>query len=101
MRSPSSSFRSPGRCWPRGRPVRAVHFTELRARIDGLRRRSGLAAYRWTDPALGAGVTPVRLAHLLDLRAALAEAYASAGRAVPRWSDAAPVAGATRSGRLT
>ncbi len=84
-------------------PVRAVHFTELRGRIDGLRRRSGLAAYRWTDPALRAGVTPVRLAHLLDLRAALAGAYASAGRPVPRWSDAAPVGDATpiRAAHLT
>jgi len=84
-------------------PVRAVHFTELRARIDGLRRRSGLAAYRWTDPSLRAGVTPVRLAHLLDLREALGAAYAAAGRRCPRWSDATPVGGATpiRAAHLT
>ena len=84
-------------------PVRAIHFTELRARIDGLRRQSGLAAYRWTDPVLRAGVTPVRLAHLLDLREALAAAYAAAGRSVPRWSDSAPAGGATpiRAAHLT
>ena len=74
-------------------PVRAVHFTELRAHIDSLRRTAGLTPFRWVDPELRAGVTPVRLAHLLDLRAALTEAYAAAGRAVPRWTDASPAAG--------
>ena len=76
-------------------PVRAVHFTELRARIDVLRRETGLRAFRWTGPELQAGVTPVRLAHLLELRSALAAAYAAAGQAEPRWTDAAPVSGAT------
>ena len=59
-------------------PVRAVHFTELRARIDVLRQEAGLAPFAWTGPALRAGVTPVRLTHLLELRAAVAAAYASA-----------------------
>ena len=71
-------------------PVRAVHFTELRSRIDGLRVRGGLPEYGWTDPVLTAGVTPVRLAHLLDLRSALAAAYSAAGRASPSWTDASP-----------
>ena len=76
-------------------PVKAVHFRELRTRIDALRRMVGLAAYTWTDPVLTVGVTPVRLAHLLELREALAAAYARAGRAVPGWTDAGPVAGTT------
>ena len=76
-------------------PVRAVHFTELRARIDALRTREGLAEYGWTDPVLRAGVTPARLLHLLELRWALAGAYEAAGRAAPRWTDVAPAAGAT------
>ena len=76
-------------------PVRAVHFTELRARIDVLRQEAGLAPFAWTDPALRAGVTPVRLTHLLELRAAVAAAYASSGRPAPRWTDAAPSAGTT------
>ena len=76
-------------------PVKAVHFTELRARIDVLRREAGLAPFPWTDRVLTAGVTPVRLAHLLELRSALGEAYAEAGRSAPRWTDAAPVGGAT------
>ena len=76
-------------------PVRAIHFLELRTRIDALRRAAGLAPFGWTDPALRARVTPVRLVHLLELRSALAGAYAAAGRAAPRWTDAAPVAGTT------
>ena len=76
-------------------PVRAVHFTELRLRIDILRREAGLASFPWTDPELRAGVTAVKLAHLLEFREALSEAYASAGRSVPRWTDASPAAGST------
>ena len=76
-------------------PVRAVHFAELRARIDVLRREAGLAPFAWTDRVLTAGVTPVRLAHLLELREALDAAYAAAGRSAPRWTDAAPAGGAT------
>ena len=76
-------------------PVKAVHFTELRARIDVLRREARLAPISWTDRVLTAGVTPVRLAHLLELREALGEAYAAAGRSAPRWTDASPAGGAT------
>ena len=84
-------------------PVRAVHFTELRAHIDALREAAGLGRFRWTDPVLRAGVTPVRLVHLLELREALGAAYTAAGRAAPRWTDAAPTAGTTpiRAAHLT
>ena len=76
-------------------PVRARHFTELRARIDALREASGLGLFRWTDPVLRAGATPIRLVHLTELRSALAAAYSAAGRSVPRWTDPVPVAGST------
>ena len=36
-------------------PVRAVHFTELRARIDALREEAGLGRFRWTDPVAAGG----------------------------------------------
>ena len=75
--------------------VRAIHFTELRERIDALREAAGLGRQRWTDPVLRAGTTQVRLVHLLELRAALAAVYEAAGRSVPRWTDATPVAGTT------
>ena len=76
-------------------PLKAVHFTELRSRIDGVRVAAGLARFAWTDPVLRPGVTRVRLVHLLELRSALVEAYRAAGRAVPFWTDAAPPAGTT------
>ena len=84
-------------------PVRAVHFMELRARIDLLREAAGLGRQRWTDPVLRAGVTPVRLVHLTELRSALEAAYRAAGRPVPRWTDAAPARGRTpiRAAHLT
>ena len=62
-------------------------FTELRTRIDALRRDVGLEAFPWTDGVLTAGVTPVRLVHLLELRE-------SAGRGVCGIDD-------PRSGRCT
>ena len=71
-------------------PIRAIHFTELRTRIDALRRAAGLTAFSWTDPALTAGVTPVRLTHLLELRQALAEAHEAEGRGRPQWTDVSP-----------
>ena len=70
-------------------PIKAIHFTELRMRIDVLRSATGLARFPWMDPILRAGATPVRLAHLLELRSALAEAYTAAGRAAPGWTAAA------------
>ena len=84
-------------------PMKAVHFTELRVRIDALRQAAGLARLAWTDAVLTARVTPVRLVHLLELRQALAEAYAAAGRAAPGWTDATPGpgGGGRRSGRRT
>ncbi len=77
-------------------PVRVVHFTELRERINALRAANGLGRFGWTDPVLRAGVTPVRLTHLTELRSALAGAYLAARRPVPRWTDPAPVRGTTR-----
>ena len=76
-------------------PVRAVHFTELRTRIDALRRGVGLGPFPWTDAVLIPGETPVRLSHLLELRSALAPVYAAAGRTAPGWTDAAPSVGTT------
>ena len=76
-------------------PVKAVHFTELRARIDALRRVVGLQAFSWTDTVLRPGVTSVKLVHLRELREALGAAYAAVGRVEPGWTDPAPTAGST------
>ena len=92
-RPPASFIDDPIR--PGETPIRAVHFTELRSRIDGLRQAAGLAPFAWTDPVLWAGATPVRFVHLLELRQALGAAYQAAGRPPPPWTDAAPAAGST------
>ena len=75
--------------------VKAIHFTELRSRIEWLRQAAGLQRFTWTDPVLTVGATRIGLVHLLDLRAALAEAFTGTSRAVPDWTDPAPVAGTT------
>ena len=76
-------------------PVKAIHFLELRARIDALRARFGRPAFGWTDAVLTPGATPVRRVHLTELRAALAAAYSAAGHAAPVYTDPVVTGGAT------
>ena len=76
-------------------PVKAVHFRELRTRIDALRTGAGLPAFAWTDRALTPGVTAVRRVHLTELRTALDAAYAAAGQPSPAYTDAAIRPGTT------
>jgi hypothetical protein len=77
-----------------GHIVKALHFTELRERIDALRSNHGLPAFGWTDPHLVAGMTP-RAQHLHDLRTALRQAYIAAGATFPTLSDLTITSGAT------
>ena len=63
-------------------PVKAIHFTELRTRIDAVRAAVGLGRFAWTDSRLVVGITPVRGAHVSELRTALAQAYNAAGRTI-------------------
>ena len=67
--------------------VRAVHFTELRAAIDTLRSRQGIAAFGWTAPSLAAGVTTIKQAHLVELRSAVSAVYAARALSAPAWTD--------------
>ena len=67
--------------------IKAVHVTELRARIDALRLQLSLTAVVWTDPVLRPGITPVRAAHMTDLRAALSEVYDAVGSAGPIFTN--------------
>ncbi len=70
-----------------GSTIRAVHITELRARIDAQRIRFGLQAFAWTDASLSTGSTPVRAIHITELRTALQQAYSAGGFAVPVFTD--------------
>ena len=70
-----------------GAVIKAVHFSELRERIDILRVTHALAPYAWTDPVLLPGVTAVKASHLTDLRVALQQAYTAAGQALPRFGE--------------
>jgi hypothetical protein len=63
--------------------VKAVHFVELRSRIDTLRMREGLQTFAWTDPTLTPGATAIRRIHVTELRTALEALYVAAGRARP------------------
>ena len=83
-------------------PIRAVHFTELRTRINELSTGCGGAAFAFTDAGLMAGETPVRAVHVIELRAALDRAYDARGGSRPTWSDPAPARGsAIRARHLT
>ena len=73
--------------------IRAVHFTELRARIDDLRTRYALGAFTWTDTiAVG---TPIRAVHVSELRTALGAVYQARGQGQPSYTDPTVVAGTT------
>jgi hypothetical protein len=74
-------------------PVRAVHITELRLRIDAVRAGLGLPGYSWTDPSL-VGVA-VKGTHIVEMRAALGQAYAAAKVPPPAYTDPAFASGAT------
>jgi len=68
-------------------PIRAVHISELRQRIDALRARQGLGPYPWRDQTLSAASTPIRAAHIIDLRAAVLQVYAARGSTAPTFTD--------------
>jgi hypothetical protein len=57
-------------------PVRAIHVTELRARINALRARFGLQPFAWADVSLP-GVT-ISAVHVQQLRQGLHAAYGAA-----------------------
>lgn len=66
-------------------PVKAVHITELRTRINGARARFCQASInQWTDPSLS-GVA-VKATHVTELRTALIPALVAAGRS-PAFTD--------------
>ncbi len=75
--------------------VRAVHFAELRIRVEALVRRAGLRRRPWTDPVLSPGTTLVRAAHVSELRGAVDDLRRARGLPVQAWTDPAVVPGRT------
>jgi subtilisin family serine protease len=69
--------------------VKAVHITELRARIDALRGRFSLAPVSWTDPTIVAGTTIVKAQHLAEMRTAVTQVYQAANVTAPSFTDGA------------
>ena len=83
---------------PGSTPIRALHFRELRDRIDAVRERERVPRFRWTDPVLAPGRSAVGSVHLRELRRALDEAYEARGWARSAWlryTDATVTPGVT------
>ena len=68
-------------------PIKAIHVSELRQRIDALRVAHMLGAHMWTDPTLMVSSTAVRGVHILELRQALAQVYSAAMMTPPTYTD--------------
>jgi hypothetical protein len=74
-------------------PVRAVHITELRTRVDAQRVRFKLQPFSWTGEPLSAGNSVILATHVTEMRSALAQAYAAAGQMAPQYTDGSLAAG--------
>lgn len=68
-------------------PIKSVHITELRTRINAIRLGRGLSNFSWTDPALPANTVRIQAVHVAELRTALAQAHAAAGSTAPAYTD--------------
>ena len=80
--------------------VRAGHITELRGRIDAVRRRYGLRAYVWTDPTIRSGRTRISAVHVVQLRSALNAAYDAARRTRPTYTGGVRSGGRIRAAHI-
>lgn len=68
-------------------PIRAIHITELRTRVNLVRAAKGLGAFSFTDPTLTIGTTVVKAVHVIQLRTALAQAYLAAALPPPTYTN--------------
>ena len=70
---------------PRVSYVKAVHISELRARVNELRARHSLPAFGWGAGAVIGGT--VRAQHIIEIRAALGQVYNAVLRGQPTYAD--------------
>lgn len=68
-------------------PIKTVHITELRARINFDRHAYGFPALTWTDPIIVPGATALQAQHLLELRAGVDGLYQIAAMPRPTYTD--------------
>jgi Cu/Zn superoxide dismutase len=66
--------------------VKVTHIIELRNAINTLRASNALAAFTFTDPALGT-TTRIKAVHITDLRTALNAVYTQRSRPLPSYTD--------------
>jgi glucose/arabinose dehydrogenase len=78
-----------------GTLVKAVHVTELRARIDTLRADAALPPVQWTDAPLSPGSSLIRALHVSQMRSALDDVYVARIVTPPVYTDPALGAGMT------
>jgi uncharacterized delta-60 repeat protein len=77
---------------PRVSYAKAVHISELRARVNELRARHGLPAFGWGAGGVVGGT--IRAQHIIEIRAALAQVYNAVPRPRPTYADASLAPGA-------
>jgi hypothetical protein len=74
-------------------PIRAIHITELRVRIDTVRARYCQSTpFGYTNPIV-AGTSFVTATDITEMRTALAEAYTAAHRPLPAYLNPDPAIG--------
>ena len=67
--------------------VKAIHFTEMRNRVNVLRASRMLSTFVFTDPTLTAQTTVVSATHLNQVREALAGVYTKDGVTLPTYTN--------------
>ena len=66
--------------------ARAVHISELRSRVNALRKRWALGDFAWSRQTLTAGMG-IEAVDVIELRTALNHAYEAAPRMAPNYED--------------
>lgn len=79
-----------------GVTVKAIHFGEMRSKVNALRSSRGMTAAAWTDPVLTMGSTVIKAIHLEQIRDALAQVYAYDGLAAPTYTNSNLTSGPIR-----
>ena len=74
--------------------VKAVHFQEMRDRINTLRTARMLGAFDFTDPVLTPGGTVISATHLAQLRTALDAVYTDDNLPLPTYTNNSVPSGA-------